>query len=472
MLFNSFEFILLFLPMTLLAYFGLNRLGYNRAAKGWLVIASLYFYSFFNLKYLWLILFSLLFNHFMSHQIHDRKQKKGVLTLGILVNLGLIGYYKYLDFFLENVNALFGTNLPFMKLLLPLGISFFTFQQVAFLVDSYRGKLPKHTFLDYALFVTYFPQLIAGPIVLSNEMLPQFEDTEAKKFKYENFNRGLYLFTLGLAKKVIIADSIAMFANIGFDSVETLNFTESWLSSLAYTMQLYFDFSGYCDMAIGLGLMFNIRLPLNFNSPYKSTNIQEFWRRWHITLGRFLSHYLYYPLGGNRQGLNRTIINLFIVFLVSAIWHGAGWTFIIWGMLHGLSILIYKVWSNYVKPMNKYLALMITFLTVNTFWVFFRATSVEKAWTILKGLVDFGSIGEGLTPGYQFSLWAMTWGNGHTAQLSLLFLTFPLVFFAKNAYERMQTVKFGRFSLVQTTLLFATCLLLINRLVSFLYFNF
>ncbi|MGL4867793.1 MAG: MBOAT family O-acyltransferase, partial [Cetobacterium sp.] len=351
MLFNSFVFIFLFLPLTLIGYFLLNNYGKEKSAKAFLVLASLYFYSYFNIKYTYLIVLSILVNYFVGKKISEHGKTemfgggvtKPYFITGLIFNIGMLFYFKYYDFFIGNLNTVFNQNLPILKLMLPLGISFFTFQQLSFLIDSYRGKSEQYDFLSYCLFVTFFPQLIAGPIVLPEEMLPQFENHENKKINYENMNRGLYLFSVGLAKKVLIADSISPFADAGFDKMANLTFIEGWLTSISYTMQLYFDFSGYCDMAMGIALMFNIILPLNFNSPYKSTSIQEFWKRWHMTLGRFLTNYLYIPLGGNRKGELKTLRNLLIVFLASGIWHGAGWNFIIWGALHGLAILIHRV---------------------------------------------------------------------------------------------------------------------------------
>lgn len=323
MLFNSYEFIFLFLPITLMIYFTLNRYGKNNIAKGWLVIASLYFYSYFHLSYLYLILTSIIINYFIGNKLNHKnlngKERKTWMIVGVIFNLGLLGYFKYYDFFVENINTVFRANFTLLHVLLPLGISFFTFQQLSFIIDSYNEKDMKYDFLSYCLFVTFFPQLIAGPIVLPNEMLPQFEDKRNKQVNYENMNRGLYMFSIGLAKKVIIADTIANFANAGFDKMETLNIIEAWMTSISYTLQLYFDFSGDCDMAMGIALMFNIVLPLNFNSPYKSTNIQEFWKRWHMTLGRFMTNYLYIPFGGNRLGERKTLRNLFIVFMASGI---------------------------------------------------------------------------------------------------------------------------------------------------------
>ena len=282
MLFNSFEFIFVFLPVVLLAYFGLNRLNLHQWAKGVLVLASLYFYAFFNTSYLPIIVSSILVNYGVAVGMRkwDGVTKKVLFGIGLLFNLGMLGYFKYTDFMIENVNALLNTSYTLKNILLPLGISFFTFQQLAFVVDTYKnkGRLPK--FLDYCNFVTFFPQLIAGPIVLPEEMLPQFEDKANRNPRAKNLFDGIFIFSVGLAKKVIIADSIAVFANAGYNlDLPHYTMAEAWLISLSYTFQLYFDFSGYCDMAMGLEKMFNINLPLNFNAPYRATNFQDFWRR-------------------------------------------------------------------------------------------------------------------------------------------------------------------------------------------------
>lgn len=339
MLFNSFEFIFVFLPLCLLLYFGLNRFGQYKLAKGVLVLFSLYFYAFFNWSYLPIIITSILINYAISTGLKfsgEPLKRKILLSAGLLFNIGLLGYFKYYDFFISNMNMIFQSNFTLKHILLPLGISFFTFQQIAFVIDSYYRRVMMPSFLDYCNFVTFFPQLIAGPIVLPEEMLPQFEEKSNRTPNYKNIFDGIFIFGIGLAKKVIIADSIAVFANAGFDGdMVSYTFLEAWLISIAYTMQLYFDFSGYCDMAIGIGRMFNISLPLNFNIPYIAANFREFWRRWHMTLNRFLTQYLYIPLGGNRKGELRTHMNTMVVFGVSGLWHGAGWTFIIWGLLHG-----------------------------------------------------------------------------------------------------------------------------------------
>ncbi|BDQ32979.1 peptidoglycan O-acetyltransferase [Pseudodesulfovibrio portus] len=314
------------------------------------------------------------------------------MILGVGVNLAALGWFKYADFFVENVNALAGTVIPLPNVVLPLAISFFTFQQLAYLVDCHRGKAREPRFLDYSLFVCFFPQLIAGPIVHHSEMMGQFKQLKTKIFNWVNVSSGLNLFLLGLFKKVVIADRLSPWVAQGFDNPASLNLLASWASSLAYTFQIYFDFSGYTDMAMGTALMLNIKLPQNFNSPYKALSIQDFWSRWHMTLSRFLRDYLYIPLGGNRYGLSSTCRNLFITFLLGGIWHGAGWTFVIWGVLHGLAMVVHRFWTNAGLRMSKYLAWPVVFLFVNFAWVFFRAKTFADAMRMLKSMVGLNDI--------------------------------------------------------------------------------
>lgn len=317
----------------------------------------------------------------------SRVSPRALLAFGIIANVALLGYFKYADFFIANANFVFGSHVEPLKLLLPLAISFFTFQQIAYLVDSYRSETKEYDFLSYALFVTFFPQLIAGPIVHHKEMMPQFATLRAKVKNYRNILLGIFIFSMGLFKKVAIADTFAQYATQGFDVAKTLEFFAAWQTSLAYTFQLYFDFSGYCDMAIGAALLFNIKLPINFNSPYRSTNIAEFWRRWHITLGRFLRDYVYIPLGGSRAGEGRTYLNLLATLLLSGLWHGAGWTFVFWGFLHGVAICICKFWSQIGLKLPKIIAWFITFNFINASWVFFRANSFDDALKVLRGMI-------------------------------------------------------------------------------------
>lgn len=481
MLFNSYEFIFLFLPITLIIYFWLNKYNKNRLAKTWLVIASLYFYSYFHKSYLILITVSILVNYYIGQKLSDDKynviQRKMFLIMGIVFNLGGLGYFKYYDFFVSNINIVLGINLPLLHILLPLGISFFTFQQLSFVIDSYKRYHLSYDFLDYCLFVTFFPQLIAGPIVLPTEMLPQFEAEENKKINWENMNKGLYIFSIGLAKKVIIADTIANFANAGFDMMDKLNFIEAWLTSISYTLQLYFDFSGYCDMAMGIGLMFNIVLPANFNSPYKSTNIQEFWKRWHMTLGRFMTNYLYIPLGGNRKGEVKTLRNLFIVFLASGIWHGAGWNFVIWGMLHGVCILVHRVWKNSGKKLNKLLGWFITMNLVNIFWIFFRAETVSDAMKVIKGMFDVNNLYYLLT--YLNKLGSLTReyrnllnSNSYFGNKIDLLIIFIAIIIGYLVDFNIKNFSLNNKTMTKISFLLFISILTLNKVSEFIYFNF
>jgi len=396
-LFNSYEFIFFFLPATFFIYFLLLRQRLIIGAKGFLVFASLFFYSWWNIDYLPLILLSMLFNYVVGNTLnenfkHIHIHKRSVLAIGVIANLALLGYFKYSDFLIENFDLLFGASVPLLHLALPLAISFFTFQQIAYLVDSYRGETREYDFLNYALFVTFFPQLIAGPMVHHAEMMPQFASRWNAVKNYRHIATGLFIFSLGLFKKVVIADTFAVWANTGFDTAVTLNFFEAWATSLSYTFQLYFDFSGYTDMAIGAALLFNIKLPFNFNSPYKALDIQDFWRRWHMTLSRFLRDYIYIPLGGNRKGSVRTYTNLLITFLLGGIWHGAGWTFVFWGLLHGLALVLHRFWKIAGFSMPKVWAWLVTFLFINFSWVFFRATEWSDAIKVLKGMLGLDGI--------------------------------------------------------------------------------
>jgi len=396
MLFNSYEFIFVFLPITFFIYFYLNHKRLTETSKGFLICSSLFFYSWWNIAYLPIIIASMTFNYAIGRSLHKTAgkkysafSKKSILIFGIVLNLALLGYFKYADFFIENINIAFDIRVEPMQLLLPLAISFFTFQQIAYLVDSYRQETKEYSFLNYALFVTFFPQLIAGPIVHHKEMMPQFTKISNKVKNYRNIALGLFIFSVGLFKKVVIADTFAIWAIQGFDIATTLNLFEAWATSLSYTFQLYFDFSGYTDMAIGLALLFNIRLPINFNSPYKATNIQDFWKRWHMTLSRFLRDYVYIPLGGNRKGEFRTYNNLMATFVIGGLWHGAGWTFIFWGFLHGLALMVQRFWSKLGFKLWTWLAWLITFNFINIAWIFFRAKEWDDAIKVLGSMFNF-----------------------------------------------------------------------------------
>jgi alginate O-acetyltransferase complex protein AlgI len=401
MLFSSPEYIFLFLPLVALGYFLLNRYRLVMTGKAWLVLASLFFYGYWEAVYLILILSSILINYSLGTALHRTRPKphettkkhhhptrRSILIGGIAFNLGLLGYFKYADFFIANINAWSGTSLPLLNLLLPLAISFFTFQQIAYLVDCYQQDTQEYDFLNYCLFVTFFPQLIAGPIVHHREMMPQFMRLRNKLANWKNILLGSLIFAMGLFKKIVIADTFAGWADAGFANPADLSFIQAWGASLSYTFQLYYDFSGYSDMAIGAALIFNIRLPINFNSPYKALSIQDFWRRWHITLSRWLRDYVYIPLGGNRHGNWRTHINLLLTFLLGGLWHGAGWTFILWGALHGSALIIHRLWQALGLRLWRWAAWALTFLFINMTWVFFRAEDVDKALTMLRRMAD------------------------------------------------------------------------------------
>ncbi len=390
MLFNSSHFIFAFLPITFILYFLINHRLSHEYSKLALVACSLFFYAWWNILYLPIIIGSIFFNYYiggiLSNANQQANKKRRVLKIGIVCNLLLLGYFKYTDFLIENVNWMADTDFSLLELTLPLAISFFTFQQIAYLVDSYKGETKEYDLLNYSLFVTFFPQLIAGPIVHHKEMMPQFTASKNKQINFHNIAIGLIIFSIGLFKKVAIADTFAVWANQGFDAAEYLSFYSAWATSLSYTFQLYFDFSGYSDMAIGLALMFNIKLPINFNSPYKALSIQDFWRRWHMTLSRFLRDYIYIPLGGNRVSKFRTYVNLMLTFIIGGIWHGAGWTFIVWGFLHGLALVIHRLWNKLGLRMWTWVAWLVTFNFVNITWVVFRAKEWDDGIKVLKGM--------------------------------------------------------------------------------------
>ncbi len=397
MLFNSYNFIFLFLPIVFFVYFYLSHKKWTTASKTYLVISSLFFYSWWNVLYLPLIIGSMLVNYMVGTRLSKHKMaanysKKMLLTIGVGANVLLLAYFKYTDFFIVNLNSIADWSIDLFNLTLPLAISFFTFQQIAYLVDSYRNEGQEYHVLNYALFVTFFPQLIAGPIVHHQEMMPQFLKTKNKLISYSNIALGLFIFSIGLFKKVVIADTFSIWATAGFDNAQTLSLLEAWATSLSYTFQLYFDFSGYTDMATGIALLFNIKLPINFNSPYKALNIQEFWRRWHITLSRFLRDYIYIPLGGSRKGQLKTFINLMATFILGGLWHGAGWTFIFWGLLHGIAVIVYRLWSRIGIKLPNWMSLCITFNFINLSWVFFRAKEWKDAIKVLGGMIDFNAV--------------------------------------------------------------------------------
>lgn len=544
MLFNSYQFIFVFLPISLALFYILKYFGLINLAKISLVISSLVFYAYFKISYLWILITSILVNYIIatlilkntngggqnlttleSKKIFARflniidsidptpKTKKTILIFGIVFNIALLVYFKYTNFLLEILNMIikfYDTDIFIIlpNIVLPIALSFITFQKIAFLVDCYKQSINATeqnekkinlNFLDYALFVTFFPQLIAGPIVHHREMMPQFAILDkTKAFPYENVAKGLFIFSIGLFKKVCLADSFAKIADAGFNTAKTgaiLNFFSAWGTSLSYSFQIYFDFSGYCDMAIGLALFFSIILPINFNSPYKSLNIAEFWQKWHITLGRFLKQYLYIPLGGNRNERYKndkdytsknkflTLRNLFIVAFISGIWHGAGFGFVIWGILHGSAMVVHRIYTYFYQSLDstrkykifmqsriyKILCWLITFNFINITWVFFRAENIDSAISLIKGMFNLSTLS-------QISFLALLQDiNAYHNTLLLIITSFAITLICKNSIECLKNFKANKIYVAFVAILLCTSLITIlmnNGYQTFIYYNF
>ena len=488
MLFNSYIFIFLFLPICIVGYFLLNKTGKYQLGHVFLLGMSLWFYGYFNVSYLLIIITSVIANY-LFYRWMKKKQKgvgktlacKPIMIMAVAVNLGIIFYFKYMDFFIENVNAIAKTDWPLMHIMLPLGISFFTFQQISFIVDTYRGEVPEYDFLTYACYVTFFPQLIAGPIVTHDELIPQLLNPVKKSLNWDNMAKGFYMFAMGLGKKVLLADVFGQAVNWGFDDVPSLKATNAILVLLAYCFQLYFDFSGYCDMAIGLGQMLNIDLPVNFNSPYKSLTITDFWNRWHMTLSRFFTRYVYIPLGGNRKGNVRTYINLFIVFLLSGFWHGAAWTFVLWSVLNGIFVIITRMFRRFFEDMHPALGWMITQGFFNLTLVFFRANTISDAIEFIKQIlyVDFTNIDVNIL--YAFQTPVLKFFLDNTAVTNSLpfiyvgiyyFLALFIVLGSRNSHEFMASFKPSVKNMLWTAALLVASIMSFSGISTFLYFNF
>lgn len=411
MIFSSYEFIFFFLPLSLGSFLVLRSWRFLRTAMFCTTIFSLGFYTWWNPVYVLLLVALMVVNFALGRLLVSVGRKRAILAIGICLNLGVLGYFKYTNFLLNTLEWALGQSYSFHEIILPLAISFFTFQKIAFLVDVYQGKVTRLNFLDFCLFVCFFPQLIAGPIVHYREMQPQFENLKAGRYDTSVFVPGLSLFLVGLFKKVVLADSLARVASPIFGTAldgGDLSALTAWTGALSYTFQLYFDFSGYSDMAIGIALMFGIRLPFNFDSPYKATSIIDFWRRWHITLSTFLRDYLYIPLGGNRHGEARRLTNLMITMVLGGLWHGAGWTFVAWGGLHGAYLVINHLWRARTGAAGPdagghrlawtAASTVLTFLAVVLGWVFFRATTFEAALRMLAAMAGIGGVDSNFTP--------------------------------------------------------------------------
>lgn len=470
MLFNSLEFVLIFLPITIILYFLLASRVSLKSAKYFLIVASMCFYSYWDVRNLPILCLSILGNSIFVH-ILSNKRSKAILILGVGFNLTLLCFFKYTNFILQNFSQLFAFEIPIYDIILPLGISFFTFTQTAYLVDVYRGDTQEYSKSDYLLFVTIFPHLIAGPILYHKDMIPQFAEKERYCVNYKNLFNGLSIFTIGLFKKVVIADTLAQYANIVYGATDKIHMNDAWLGSLAYTLQLYYDFSGYSEMAIGIGLMLNYNLPVNFNNPYRACSIIDFWRRWHITLSQFLKNYLYIPLGGNRTGHHMR--NIMITMLLGGLWHGAGWTFVTWGGgIHGLCICINHLWRKTEITVPKVVSWLLTFNVVNLAWIFFRAESTEKAILIIRSMFDFSSF---VLP-YSKSLSKLSDSFMHQQSLLVLndalnvLLCLILVFVGYRMKPKSKLGNYVQVVLIASILAFS--ILNISSTSEFLYFQF
>jgi alginate O-acetyltransferase complex protein AlgI len=492
MLFSSYIFLFAFLPLMLMGYFLLNHFGHFRAGKWLLLAGSLVFYSWWNPIYLPLLLGSILVNYLMSIKIQSygkteagKKSKTRLMFAAICLNVGLLIYYKYMDFFIFNVNAIARVEIPYLDLALPLAISFFTLTQIAFIVDCYRGGRKERNLIDYALFVTFFPHLLAGPIVHHAQLMPQFAVPEKRHFRLENFILGSFVFTMGLAKKVLIADTFLVWANNGFDHVPTLNLLEAWLVHYSYTFQLYFDFSGYSDMAIGLGLMFNIDFPINFRSPYKATSIINLWQRWHITLTRFINAYVFKPIMRMfpEPTFSAGLATSFFAMLVMGLWHGAAWTFVVFGVLQGLAIVVNHLWRKTRIAMPPILAWLITFHFFSFTLVIFRATSWDAVLKVYKGMFGFSDntfhvsfanlmasdrawlfrLASSPDQKEQWATWVM---------LSFVAIFLGVVSLAPNSNDFRDRFTPNKWTLVAQGSMFVASVLLISESSKFIYFQF
>ena len=505
MLFNSYIFVFLFFPICLLGYYGLIHFRRTEAAKIFLIAISFWFYGYFNVSYLLIMVCSIGVNY-MFHRVLSRKGQKSVVFLAVTANLGVLFYFKYYDFFISTINAAFGTSAALRNILLPLGISFFTFQQISFIVDTYRGEVRGCSPVDYALFVSFFPQLIAGPIVNHSEMMPQFRQMGKQPVLWERIAEGMGLFVLGLAKKVLIADTFGAGADYGYANTAVLGRLDAILVIVFYSLQLYFDFSGYCDMARGIGKMLGIEIPINFNSPYKATNIIDFWKRWHITLNRFFTKYVYIPLGGSRKGSGRMYLNLMVVFLLSGLWHGAGWNYLVWGAMHGILYVLTRLWQRSLRPhwaegeasavqsdnagRFRLRGIIVTLVShlflliyVAVAWVYFRAADIAQAnriiYTAVNGSVQ--KISADLASCFQvdefwYVIKVLRLDNraysGYILMWVILAAGLYLSMIGRNAAERMERIKYRTGSSAVFAVLALWCVLTFSKVSTFLYFNF
>ena len=492
MLFNSYIFVFLFFPICLIGYYGLTHLQKAAAAKLFLIAMSFWFYGYFNVSYL-LIMICSIGGNYLFHRLLSHRPRREIMIMAVALNLGVLFYFKYYDFFISTINTVFGADAALRHILLPLGISFFTFQQISFIADTYRGEVRDCPLIDYALFVSFFPQLIAGPIVNHGEMLPQFERIGKVSVLWDKIAEGFGLFILGLSKKVLLADTFGAGVDYGYANIELLGRADAVLVIMFYTLQLYFDFSGYCDMARGIAKMLGMEIPVNFDSPYKAVNIIDFWKRWHITLNRFFTKYVYIPLGGNRKGAVRMYLNLMIVFLLSGLWHGAGWNYLVWGAMHGTLYVLTRLWQKNIAPhlmhgkavrgIMTLVSRAILFLYVSAAWVYFRAASIAQANQMLLTAVrgNLQKMSMEFAECFQMDeMWyvikVLHLDNMAYSRYILMWVMLAagiyLSMIGRNAAQRMERVKYGVWTTAVFAVLTVWCVLTFSKVSTFLYFNF
>lgn len=476
MIFSSYTFLFIFLPVTFFGYRILNLLKLYPVAKLWLVLASLYFYAQGSGTFVFLFI-AVIFLNFTIGTLMLRAEgpyaiwsKRVLLTLGLTQNIVFLGYYKYSNFLIENWNMVTGQSIPLLAIVLPLGISFFTFQLIAYLVDCYRGNTEEHPIIDYLLFITFFPQLIVGPIVHHKDIVPQFNDKKQPLFNKQNIMLGIFLFSVGCAKKVVLADPLTAFAQGYFSNVAGGDLLTSWLAVLSYTLSYYFDLSGYADMAIGLGLFFNIKLPHNFNSPYKARNFREYWQRWHMTLSRFLSDYVFRTVYKKGDGSFKFYSAVMITFFVSGFWHGAGWRFVLWGLLNGVFVCMSHYMYRHKLKLPFILAWTLTFAGVIGTRILFVSANTSQAFEVMKKLVHFQefanlSWGEILHQCLAFSAY-------HLYTILLLIIAMCIAFFAKNTNEITHQFTPSYKHAIAAAVLFGLALSQMTSVSDFLYFQF
>lgn len=515
MLFNSYIFIFIFLPVMLIGYFALQAKNKQKLAELFLLCMSMWFCSYLNIFYTPILIGSIIFNYVIGRLLQKNAveghvnadvKAKSVFICGLIVNIGLLFFFKYYNFFIDSINSVFKADIPFLKLILPLGISFYTFSGIAYIYDVYKNRCENYNFLEYALYVSYFPKLIEGPITLHNDLIPQLRDNNRWKVNYENLSKGMFRFALGLTKKVLVADNLALLADEGFKIASYTNGATALVTVLAYSLQIYFDFSGYCDMAIGISKMLNIDLTENFNSPYRAENITDFWDRWHISLTKFFTRYLYIPLGGNRKGNVRTYINVLIVFLISGLWHGANWTFVIWGLAYGVLMVAERIIRDVVKSrsecdeseknrkavnekkntITKVIKTFITFLAVTILWSLFRADSFkdfiylmwaiisfpkggvvvrEELLTVAGGILEISFIAKFIPSVIKDSYPAI-------ALVVFEIIGLAVAFFFKNTAQLEKEFKPNILRLIITMVMIVYCILSLSNVTQFIYSNF